>query len=235
LSPTQIKFKPIIKDRLYYDRFSYCIGFQLDEVNCLRTLSHAGIADLIERRLAWQEISQQRWVNGHQNHSTIMARRWKEITAKTIADLHELAEMLLVAKEDFKLVVTVNQGYVYTNNISLVRRLDRLSSLQFKTYTEATIDRPKNTIRLKKPRHQYRSYLKTVKLTAEQKKQLVNFLKNQQENIRTSPSLTAWFDKPFNRTQDYFFIDYDHIYCLTMLALIHSGLIRKSLEIIPAK
>ena len=235
MSQTQIKFKPVIKDRLYYGRFSYCIGFHLDEVNCLRQLTHASIDDLIERRQAWQEISQQRWINGPQHHSTIMSRRWKEITAKTISDLHELAELLITAKEDFKLVVTVNQGYVYANDLSLIRRLNQLALLQFKTYTKAMVDRPKDTIRLKKPKHQYRSYLKIVKLTANQKNQLINFLKNQQENIRISPSLVIWLDQIFTRTQDYFFIDYSSKSWLTMLALVHPGLIRKTLEIIPAK
>lgn len=234
MNPTPIKFKPIVKDRLYYDRFSYCLGFHLDEVNCLRTLAHASIDDLIERRQLWQEVSQQRWVNNQQNHSTILARRWKEITSKTIADLHELAELLIKAKEEFKLVVSVNQGYVYTNELSLIQRIDQLEFLEFKTYTQAQPDRPKNTIRLKQPKHQYRSYLKAVKLLPEQKTQLINFLVNQ-STIRISPSLISWIDQPFNRTQDYFFIDYTGAAWLTMLSLVHPGLIRKTLEIIPAK
>jgi len=235
LSPIQIKFKATVKDRLYYNRFLYCIGFQLDEVNCLRTLTHDSISDLIERRQLWQEVAQQRWINGHQAHSTILSRRWKEITEQTISDLHKLAELLIQSKEEFKLVVTVNQGYVYTNELSLIQRLDQLPQLLFKTYTQAQLDRPKNTIRLKKSPHQYRSYLKMVKLTGNQKIQLINFLTAQQDYVRISPALTKWLNQPFNRTQDYFFIDYNSKSWETMLSLVHPGLIRKTLEIIPAK
>ena len=101
-------------------------------------------------------------------------------------------------------------------------------------YTRAVVGRPKNTIRLKDPRHQWRSYFKIGKLTAEQKTQLVNFLANQ-HTVRLSPALTQWVDLKFTRTQDYFFIDYNEPVWLTMLSLVSPGLIRKTLQIIPAK
>jgi hypothetical protein len=229
------KFKPVVKDRLYYDQFHYCIGFHLAEVNCLRTLNHGSIDNFIERRQAWREIAQQRWISSRQTHTTILTRRWKPITEETIEDLHQLAEILITTKEEFKLVVTVNQGYVYANDLALISKIDQFSKLSSKTYTQAKIDRPKNTIRLKNPKHQYRSYFKTLKLTGDKKTTLFNFLENQQINSRLSPSLAEWINGPFNRTQDYFFIDYNTESWLTMLNLVHPGLIRKTLQIIPAK
>jgi hypothetical protein len=95
------------------------------------------------------------------------------------------------------------------------------------------VNRPKNTIRLKDPQHQWRSYFKIGKLTTEQKTQLVNFLANQSD-IRISPALTQWIDLKFTRTQDYFFVDYNTTTWLTMLSLVTPGLIRKTLQIIPA-
>jgi hypothetical protein len=80
---TSPKFKPVRKDRLFYDQFEYCIGFRLDEVSCLRVLDHAHIDDMIERRKQWREIAQQRWVTGRQKHGIIMSRRWKDITENT--------------------------------------------------------------------------------------------------------------------------------------------------------
>ena len=229
------KFKPVVKDRLYYDRFVYCIGFHLDEVNCLRLLDHDKIDQFIERRQVWREIAQQRWVNGQQNKSTILAHRWKTITEKTVKDLHGLAEVLLTTKVDFKLVVTVNQGYIYFNDLTFIDQIDQLPQLTHKDYSQAKIDRPKNTIRLKNSSYQYRSYFKITKLSPEKKTALTNFLQNQQQNVRLSPSLVKWISHPFTRTQDYFFIDYNTESWLTMLGLVHPGIIRKTLEIIPAK
>jgi len=228
-------FKLVVKDRLFYNRFEYAIGFRLDEVSCLRELDHAYIDTVIERRIAWREIAQQRVKTNKSSPYTILARRHREITDKTVSDLHELANLLLNTVSDFKLVVSVNEGHVYTNDISLIDLVSDLSGLTHKDYTRAVIGRPKDTIRLKNPRHQYRSYFKRIKLTSEQKEHLTDFLFNQKDHVRVSPALQQWIDQSFNRTQDYFFIDYNNSSWLTMLGLVRPGLIRKTMQIIPAK
>jgi len=234
---TSPKFKPIAKDRLFYDRFEYCLGFFLDEISCLRVLDHAHIDDMIERRKQWREIAQQRWVNGRQKNSTIMSRRWgwKDITETTTANLHALAELLLTTQVDFKLVVSMNQGYVYTNDTALIDQLSSMPELTGKTYTQAQIVRPKNTIQLRNPRYQFRTYLNMCKLTAEQRLNLEEFLITQSAHVRLSPALESWIETPFNRTQDYFFVDHDAESWGTMLSLVHPGIVKKTMHIIPAK
>lgn len=232
---TNLKFKPVRKDRLFYDRFTYCFGFHLDEISCLRVLDHAHIDDMIERRKQWREIAQQRWVAGRQKHGIIMSRRWKDITEKTVQDLHALAQLLLNTSANFKLVVSINQGYVYSNDTALIDQLDHMSELTYKTYTQAEIVRPKNTIQLRNPCHQFRTYFATCKLTAEQKHRLEEFLITQSAHVRLSPALARWIDVSFNRTQDYFFVDHDAQSWCTLLSLVQPGIIRKTMHIIAAK
>ena len=231
------KFKPVVKDRLFYNRFEYVIGFTVDEASALRDLNHDEIDRTLARRRDWIEIAQQRWNTGKKiivKHN-ISGRQRKEITADTVKNLHSLAELLLTTAIDYKLVVSVNQGHVYTNDLTLIDQLDQLDFLTNKYYSQAQVNRPKNTIRLKNPQHQYRSYFKIAKLTAVQKDHLMDFLHNQKDSVRVSPALQRWIDQPFNRTQDYFFVDYDTSSWLTMLALVNPGLIRKTMQIIPAK
>jgi hypothetical protein len=211
------------------------MGFCLHEASCLRQLDHASIDDTMQRRKQWREIAQQRWVNGRQNHSTIIRRRWQEITEKTVDDLHAVADQLLCSEIEYKLVVSVNQGYVYTNDLTLIDQLDSMPQLTYKTYTRAEIVRPKNTIQLRNPRYQYRTYLTMCKLTAEQRHNLEEFLITQSEYVRLSPALARWIDLPFNRTQDYFFVDHDSETWCTMLSLVQPGIIRKTMHIIAAK
>ena len=225
------QFKSVEKDRLFYNRFEYVIGFTLDEVSCLRDLSHKEIDRTIERRKEWREIAQQRW----NKSSNILGRRRKDITDKTVGDLHALAELLLTISADYKLVVSANQGYVYTNDLTLIDKLDKLDYLDNKSYSRADINRPQNTIQLKNPRHQLRSYFKITKITDGQKRNIRNFLDNQRESIRISPALERWLLIPLTRTQDYFFIDHDEMIWLTMMALVHPSLIRKTQQIIQAK
>jgi hypothetical protein len=215
---------------LFYDRFQYSISFYLEEATCLRELDHEYIDTMIRRRIHYRDISQQSWLNGKQS---IMSRRWKDITNETVANLHAVADVVIDCKADFKLVTSLNTVWIYTNNQSLIKKIDQLGFLKHKSCTEAVINRPKNTIRLKNPQHTNRSYLKISKLTAEQKTQLINFFVNQQEHIRVSPGLSAWCDSAFHRTQDYYFIDHDGESWLVMLSLIHPGLIRKTVELIP--
>lgn len=228
-----LPFKLVVKDRLFYNRFEYAIGFHLDEVSCLRELSHAHIDEMIERRIMWREIAQQRVKNNKSSPYSILAKRHKEITDKTISDLHEMANLLLTTTIDFKLVVSVNEGHIYTNDLSLIDQVNALSGLTRKDYTRAIVGRPKDTIRLKNPQYQFRTYFKRTKITSEQKDHLMNFLNTQ--NVRISPALQTWVDQPFYRTEDYFFIDHNEMSWLTMLSLVRPGLIRKTQQIIPAK
>jgi len=194
---------------------------------------------MIERRKTWREIAQQRWnntINKKGGPSTILAgRRYNEITDQVEQNLHDFVDVLSDSGVEFKLVVSTDYGWIYTNNVVLIEQLKQLKILTSKSYTEAIVDRPKNTIRLKNSKHQLRSYFKTIKMTAQQKINLINFLNNQADTIRVSPALNSWIDGPFHRTQDYFFVDYDKELWLTMLALVHPGLIRKTQQIIPAK
>jgi hypothetical protein len=229
------KFSPVNKDRLFYDRYKFCLGFHLDEVSCLRQLDHDFINNTMEHRKQWREIAQQRWVNGRQKHGVILRRTWREITEKTVADLHALAEHLLTTTAEYKLVVSVNQGYIYTNDLGLIDQLSVMPELTYKSYTQALVTRAKNTLQLKNPQYQFRTYLKMLKLTERQKDQLMDFLHGQRGHVRLSPGLDRWFDGPFNRCQDYFFVDHNTESWLTMLSLVHPGIVRKTMHIIPAK
>ena len=210
------------------------MGFNLDEVTCLRELDHANIDELIQRRKQWQEVAQQRWINGRQN-TTILSHRWKEITEKTVTDLHSVADVLLTSAVDFKLVVSVHQGYVYTNDLALLAKLDCMPELTCKTRTQAQVDRPENTIRLKKSNYDFRSYFRTLHLSAQEKQQLVNFLTTQQDFVRISPSMNQWTKEPFTRLQDYYFVDHASSQWLTLISLVSPGLIRKTMQILADK
>jgi hypothetical protein len=237
LTKTTQQFKSIVKDRLFYNRFEYVLSFTLDEASSLRDLGHKEIDRTIERRREWRELSLQRWhktgtILGKQHNS--LGRRQKEITDATVKNLHALAELLLTTPIDFKLVVSANQAHVYANNLTLFDQLDCINGLESKSYSRADINRPKDTIQLKNPKHQYRSYFKITKLTGVQKTHLTDFLLNQ-KIIRLSPALDKWIVEPFNRTQDYFFVDHDEMSWLTMLSLVCPGLIRKTMQIILTK
>ena len=220
------------KDRLFYSRFQYCVAFELAEVSALRELDHAYIDRVIERRIEWRQVSLQRWSKSPVLASKIvLTHRNREITPDVVENLHLLTDALLLATADYKLVTSVNSAWVYTNDMGLITSLANMPFLLDKKYTQALVDRPLDTIRLQNPRHQHRSYWRSIKLTEQEKTNLRNFFDNQPD-IRPSPGLQGFFMSPFHRTQDYFFMDYNESSWLTMIALIRPGLIRKTSQLI---
>lgn len=219
-----LTFKTVVKDQLFYNQYEYCFGFSLAEANVMRGLDHKLIDSRLDQRIEWREVARRRW-------QSTLSIGLNPITEQIREDLHTVCNLLI--DKTCKLVVSTNFGWIYTNDLNLIDQLRPIRCLTNKTYTQAVVNRPKNTIRLKNSSHKYRSYFYNTKLTSAEKENLRNFFANQQEHVRTSPSFNRWLtEQPYMRTQDYFFIDYSGEQWLTMLSLIRPGLIRKTQTII---
>ena len=231
-----IKFKPVVKDRLFYDKYAYCIRFNLQEANALRLpLDHDYIDAVLQRRQMLRENSINHWLN-NPSHATaipvLRVRHKKEITQSVTENLHDLADTLIKTSADFKLVTSMSQGWVYTNDINLIETLSHKAVLKYKFYTKVEINRPKNTIKLKSSEYTHRSYFKATKLSQQQKEYLVNFLNSQSKHMRLSPSLQEWTESSWMRTQDHYFADHHGDNWLLMLALVCPDIVRKTVTII---
>ena len=130
---SNLKFKSVVKDRLFYDRYNYCVSFHLDEVSCLRELNHQYIDVIIERRRQWRGVSLNRWANSAQASKTIVSRRAKDITDENVTNLHTLTDLLLRSRADFKLVTSVSSAWIYTNDVHLIQQVKELDFLICKT------------------------------------------------------------------------------------------------------
>lgn len=218
-------FKPISSDRLFYDHWQYCVRLRLSEVSALRdSLDVESIDDILNRRQIWRDRVRARWPQNN------FVRGHDAITSATRENLYAFADFLQQVEEPYKMVISSDQCWIYSNSSILLERIGRLPFVRSVKYTRATVVRARNTIALKNPQHQYRSYFKNVKLTAEEKNQIQAFLT--QQEVRVSPALKCWIATPFIRVQDHFFVDYDSEYWLTMLSLVRPGLIRKTVQIV---
>jgi hypothetical protein len=219
-------FKCVASDRLFYDHWKYCIRFRLDEVSALRdSLDPKDIDALLERRSAWRERVRNRWPQNN------FVRGHDAITDQTRENLYAFADFLQQVTDAYKMVISVNQCWIYSNNPNLLERVDRLPFVNHSKFTESVIVRPRNTVAVRHPNHNYRSYFRATKLNTAEKDRILTFLQGQSD-VRISPALTEWITTPFNRTQDYFFVDYDSEAWLTMLSLVRPGLIRKTVQIV---
>jgi hypothetical protein len=173
----------------------------------------------------WRERVRNRWPQNN------FVRPHSAITDTTREVLYAFADFLKLTTDPYKMVISVNQCWIYSNSVNLLERIDRLPFVRNTKFTESVIVRPRDTVAVKHPNHNYRSYFRTTKLNNEEKDRILCFLQNQPD-IRISPALKEWIATPFNRTQDYFFVDYDSESWLTMLSLVRPGLIRRTVQIV---
>jgi len=216
----------VLKDRLFYDKFNYCISFTLDEITVLsRPVTHYDIDRLIDRR------------NEYRRQYSRSARPYTapDISLKIRQQLHELADILITSNEDYKFNTSYRVIWLYTNSETLIKDLANLEFINKIKVSEAKVDRPMGTIKLKNPVHTHRSYFRFNRPGEDDRRRVINFLTAHENHIRPSPALISWVRNPsFPFILDYYFIDYTGESWLTVLTLLYPGLIRKTLSIIPA-
>lgn len=146
--------------------------------------------------------------------------------------LDDLAIELWSNRNSIKVIFSYNSGYVYSNDLLLLQTITEKKYAYSRSLTEAVVDRSKNTVQLIKSDYAMRSYFKEKRLDSDQKKQLHDFLKSQTD-VKITNSMTYWFARPDRFwTRSYFFIDHNSQLTITMLGLLHSGLIHKTLPIV---
>lgn len=149
--------------------------------------------------------------------------------------IHEVADILIKTKEDYKFNTSYRTMWLYTNSEDLINQLTKLEFISKIKVSEAVVNRPRGTVKLKNPQHTHRSYFRFLRPTVDDRRRIVNFLTTHESHIKTSPALSRYLlldSFPF--ILEYFFIDYTGESWVTMLTLLHPGLIRKTLSIIPA-
>jgi hypothetical protein len=106
------------------------------------------------------------------------------------------------------------------------------------TFSKIRTDYEKDKIYRANPRHQYRVYLKSKRVTQQEKNELREFFS--ESEVSMSAALERWLEQGlYSRNQsggywcwDYLFFDYDDEYIPTLMALKFDGMIRKICRII---
>ena len=217
-----LTFNNVSKDRLFYDQYRYCMQGRLREAGCLRKLNPASIDHVVSVR--------REWVGRLQDYYSAN----RAITDDVVQSLHAMCDVLTSTKHQHKLVIEHSQVRVYTNQPELfVEITDSVPELRYPIYTQAVIDRPRDSIRLKESAYSHRTYLRSVVVNDQQKRSISNLLKKQ-EGIRLSPGLRDWTLHTNWRgwTESYYFVDHTDTGWMTMLSLVYPGLIKNTIQII---
>jgi len=196
----------------------------MPEMSALRELDHATIDSVLHSR------SQRRMPN--------FGGSWKTnriITDQHREDCHAMCDFLL-AQQNYKITISQDWGYFYTNDLPVIRKMEQLSYIKPLSVKQAQLDRPRDTLVIQNSQHEYRTYFKPGRISDQEKLSLQSFLNNQ-ENIRLGPALKDFFKRSnaYHYVNDNFFIDYDGQGILTMLSLVRSNCVRKTVKLLRDK
>jgi len=207
-------FKPTFKDRLFYDKYEYGLNFKLKHVNFVRGLSH----ESIDHRAHW-----------HNMHST---RRYTSIVDdEARKNLHDLLDRLTSLGEH-KVVFTCDYVYIYSNSVTDLQSFITLPYTQHYWATQAVINRARDTLLLKNPKHQYRTFFRERYMTKESTNVLVKFLLSRGDCFRITRELHRKLSKGNNfYTLSHYFVDHNNMQDLVMLQLVCPDVVRKTLTI----
>lgn len=207
-------FNPTFKDRLFYDKYEYGLTFKLKHVSFVRGLSH----EFIDHRVQW--------------HNTHSPRRYTStVDDDAKKNLHDLIDRL-VSLGEHKVVFTYDHVYIYSNSVADLQSLSALPYAQDCWATQAVINRARDTLLLKNPKYQYRTFLRERFMTKENMNILSKFLLSRGDCFRITEELHRKLSKGNNfYTLSHYFVDHNNMQDLVMLQLVCPGIVRKTLTI----
>ena len=220
--------KSVSRDRLYFDKFEYCVFFHMNEICALRRQTHESIDLVIESRAKYADYARQQNWGGSWAADSIDLLHNKELRR---SNCHDFLDFMKTANPH-KLVISINWGYYYTNSLSDAQHIvNNLDYTDVRRVSKAVVTHPKNTVKLRKSKYNYRSYFRDIMLTVEQKATLRSYL-TAQSDIRVSPALTNWLPSISVWCRASFFIDYANESDVTMLGLFLERPFRKTMPIV---
>ena len=227
---TVVTVQQVCRTDLWFQRYDHCVRFTINEAGSLRGLNHNQIDKTVRMRREWGRVR-----HGGRNHGS-WRDQWQPliITDQDVDNLHQLCDFFQTNQQDRKILISGDTMYVYTTDTSLIRDICNLKIIKNISETQVLLHGTPGTVRLKNPKYQYRSYMRSIALKEPVADNIKNFLKVQEE-IGLSPSLKHWLTDRWKFILDYYFIDHNEHSTINMLRLIDPRLIRKTVPIVADK
>lgn len=216
-------------DRLFFDRYHYSMSFHCPNMSSIRGFSK--IVDQDNRHNFIKKLHQTRLHYRRQFGRTTPQPLEPD---ENIDYLLEISDLLYSVADCTKLTVTRDWGYIYSNDIDILRKIDALSFVSRTKLKQCVVNRPRNSILLNSPEYNKRTYFIETWLNLESTQRLGNLLKNQQE-IKIGPSLRDGLKHHNSRgfyLRRYHFFDHSSDSIPLMVNLVAPGLIRQTVEVL---
>ena len=223
------------RSSLYYNAYEYAMTWQQAEIGCIRRLDHKKMQSHIRVRMEYE--------HSRNSHYQRYGEKFEsKFTTRCCDNLEGMRALLATETPPKKMVFFNNFLTVYTNNLGLHGRLMACDWIESVDIKRAELNLPPNTILLKNPQYQYRTYFRGRSLGKTQKARLATWVTTQGDDVSASKSLQAFLelDNRTNRVlrwrndvaESYYYIEHNSLQYETMLSMICPGMVRKTMPIV---
>jgi len=223
------------RSSLYYNAYEYAMTWQQDEIGCIRSLDQKKMQSHIRMRMDYEQSR-----NSH--YQRYGEKFISKFTTRCCNNLEGMRALLATETPPKKMVFFNNYLTVYTNNLGLHGRLMACDWIESVDLKRAELNLPPDTILLKNPQYQYRTYFRGRSLSKTQKARLATWVTTQGDDVSASKSLQAFLelDNITNRVlrwrndvaESYYYIEHNSLQYETMLSMICPGMVRKTFPIV---
>lgn len=223
------------RSSLYYNAYEYAMTWQQDEIGCIRSLDQKKMQSHIRVRMEYE--------HSRNSHYQRYGEKFEsKFTTRCCDNLEGMRALLATETPPKKMVFFNNYLTVYTNNLGLHGRLMACDWIESVDLKRAELNLPPDTILLKNPQYQYRTYFRGRSLGKTQKARLAAWVNTQGDDVAASKSLREFLDietRPTrvywwrnDVTESYYYIEHNSLQYETMLSMVCPGMVRKTLPIV---
>jgi hypothetical protein len=223
------------RSSLYYNAYEYAMTWRQDEIGCIRSLDQKKMQSHIRVRMEYE--------HSRNNHYQRYGEKFEsKFTTRCRDNLEGMRALLATEIYPKKMVFFNSYLTVYTNNLGLHGRLMACDWIESVDLKRAELNLPPDTILLKNPQYQYRTYFRGRNLGKQQKARLATWIQTQGSEIAASKSLREFLDietRPTRvywwrseATESYYYIEHNSLQYETMLSMICPGMVRKTMPIV---
>ena len=222
------------RSSLYYNAYEYAMTWQQDEIGCIRSLDEGKMLSHIRMRMDYEQRRNSLYKPYGESVKSKFTTRYRN-------NLEGMRALLATETHPKKMVFFNNYLTVYTNNLGLHGRLMACDWIESVDLKRAELNLPPDTILLKNPQYQYRTYFRGRSLGKTQKARLAAWVATQGDDVAASKSLQAFLDietspKMYwwrsDATESYYYIEHNSLQYETMLSMVCPGMVRKTFPIV---
>lgn len=207
----------ISRDRLFFDQYQYGMRLRFAHSGRMRTLD----SDSIRLNVMYAN----RLFSTRPNNP-------QTISQEHLATMLEFSDRISNISVPYKRVVYSDWQYFYTNNREIFPVLRSVPGVSHVTYTEALVDRPRDTVILTHSEYSWRSYFRERMYSKDQIITLSNFILSRPQQFKCTDIWQNRLPQKWCYINRSFFVDHHSEQDTLLLNMAIPGCVRKTVPIV---